>query len=171
MQVVLPEPVATQLQELAATADEPASTLAGQMVRGAVAQAAADGKVRPVRPVSTRRGVRIGSRPRWLEPYGGDTAWSREMWGSVVALHARYPRYLESIKDGWWLDEAHTETLCALATWRAEIDDAAEDPREELAFHAQLHEYARILREQGGGVAATWQPGAPPQEWIGLRES
>jgi hypothetical protein len=32
-----------------------------------------------------------------------------------------------------WTDESHTETLCALAIWRAEIDDTGQDPREELA--------------------------------------
>jgi hypothetical protein len=36
------------------------------------------------------------------------------MWGSIVALHGRYPRALEHLKEGWWEDAAHVETLCAL---------------------------------------------------------
>ena len=91
---------------------------------------------------------------------------AQEMWGAIVALHGRYPRRLEHLKDGWWNDDAHAETLCALAVWRAEIDDVGQDPREELAFQAQLADYAQTLRQQGGGVAKTWRPGAPPQEWV-----
>ncbi|MGO8905189.1 MAG: hypothetical protein ACLQMH_06130 [Solirubrobacteraceae bacterium] len=65
----------------------------------------------------------------------------------AVALHGRYPRHLQDLKHGWWTDEVHTETLCAPAVWRAEIDDAGQDPREELAFHAQLADYANKLRQ------------------------
>jgi len=88
------------------------------------------------------------------------------MWGAIVALHGRYPRHLEALKDEWWTDDAHTETLCALAVWRGEIDDAGEDPREELAFKARLADYAHALRQQGGGVTRAWKPGAPPTEWL-----
>jgi hypothetical protein len=165
LQVVLPDPVATQLHELAATVGEPLSTVAGQMVRNGVAEAAKDGKVRALRPAPILTGRRRIERARWLEPYGGDPAWRQEMWGAIVALHGRYPRYLEALKDQWWKDDAHTEVLCALAAWRAEIDDAGEDPREELAFQTHLADYAQVLRQQGGGVAKAWNPGAPPDEW------
>jgi hypothetical protein len=167
LQVVVPDPVATQLRELAAGVGEPPSTLASQMVRNGVAQAARDGSVRPLKPSPVLLARKSPDRARWLEPYGGDRSWRQELWGAVVALHGRYPRYLESLKDGWWTDEAHTETLCALAVWRAEIDDAGEDPREELAFQAQLAGYAQVLRQQGGGVTKAWRPGAPPPEWAG----
>jgi hypothetical protein len=164
VQLVLPDPVATQLDELAASAQEPTATIASQMLRGAVAQAASEGAVRPLRvvPGGARR---RRARARWLEPYGGDPAWSREMWGAIVALHGRYPRQLEAIKDEWWLDDAQTEMLCAIAVWRADIDDAGDDPREEIAFHRQLGDYAQLLRQQGGGVAKAWQPGGPPASW------
>jgi hypothetical protein len=167
IQVVLPDPVATQLHELAAAAGEPPSTLAGQLVRNGVALAANDGKVRPIRPAPgllTGRGV---GRAPWLEPYGGDPEWRTQTWGQIVALHGRYPRHLASLKDEWWNDESHTETLCALAAWRSELDDAGVDPREELAFQAQLTDYAQTLRQEGGGVTKAWKPGAPPQEWTG----
>ncbi|HEX3509835.1 MAG TPA: hypothetical protein VHT27_01925 [Solirubrobacteraceae bacterium] len=87
------------------------------------------------------------------------------MWGAIVALHTRYRRQLEALGDGWWSDEALMEMLCAMATWRAEIDDAGDDPREEMAFHARLAELSQLLRQQGTGVANTWTPGAPPSEW------
>lgn len=165
LQVVIPDPVATQLEELAAGAGEPPSTLAGQLVRKGVAEAAGDGKVRPLRPARILQSHKGAQRARWLEPYGGDPAWRQEMWGAIVALHGRYPRLLEALKEEWWTDEAHTEILCALAAWRAEIDDAGEDPREELAFQTHLADYAQILRQQGGGVTKAWKPGAPPASW------
>jgi len=123
LQVVLPDAVATQLRELAAGAGEPPSTVAGQLVRNGISEAAEGGKVRSLRlaPVPARHAD--DRRARWLEPYGGDRNWRQEMWGAIVALHGRYPRHLENLKDRWWTDEAHTETLCALAVWRAEIDD------------------------------------------------
>lgn len=166
-QIVLPDPIATQLQELAGAAGEPPATLAGQIVRNGIARAAKDGSVRPVRSAPILVGRSDGERPRWLQPYGGDDAWRQETWGAIVALHGRYPRHLERLQDGWWTDEAHTETLCALAAWRAEIDESGQDPREELAFQTQLADYAQTLRQQGGGVAKTWTPGAPPEEWTG----
>jgi hypothetical protein len=165
VQLVLPDPVATQLHELAADAQEATASVAAQMLRGAVAEAAAAGHVRPLRLAQASPRPSRSARARWLEPYGGDRDWSVEMWGAIVGLHGRYPRQLERLKQGWWLDEAHTETLCALAVWRAEIDDAGEDPREELSFQSHLAHYAATLQAQGGGVDAAWVPGAPPAQW------
>ncbi len=165
-QIVLSDPFATQLHELAVGTGEPPSTVAGHFVRSGVSEAARDGKVRPQRAPTTLAVAKRAERPRWFEPYEGDPAWRRQMWGAIVALHGRYPRLLVALKDGWWRDEVHTEILCALAVWRGEIDDAAENPREELAFHRELADYARTLRQQGGGVAKEWTPGAPPSEWL-----
>lgn len=75
------------------------------------------------------------------------------------------PRALSSLKDDWWTDDQHTETLCALAAWRSELDDAGQDPREELAFKTQLHDYAHTLHKEGGGVTKAWTPGTPPDDW------
>jgi hypothetical protein len=166
IQVVLPDPLAAQLAELAAGAGEPQSTLAGLFVRNGIAQAAKDGKVRSLKQAPIVVGTN-GERARWLEPYGGDPDWRQEMWGAIVALHGRYPRALANLKDEWWTDDTHTETLCALAVWRTEIDDAGADPREELAFQTQLSDYAHALRQEGGGVTKAWSPGAPPDEWAG----
>jgi hypothetical protein len=165
IQIVLPDPAAAQLHEFAAAADQPPSTLAGQMVRSELGLAAMEGTVRSLRsgPATATGG---GERARWLEPYGGSPAWRAEMWGAIVALHGRYQRLLGALKDDWWRDESHTETLCALAVWRAELDGAGQDPREELAFQTQLAEYAQALHQEGGGVTKAWRPGAPPKEWV-----
>jgi hypothetical protein len=87
------------------------------------------------------------------------------MWGAVVALHGRYPQALAFLKEGWWEDAAHLETLCAFVVWRDWIDDYGDDPRYELAFHAQLGDFGRALRQEGGRISSTWKPGAPPDEW------
>jgi len=165
-QVVLPDPAAVQLREIAAAAGEPPSTLAAQILRRGLSEDRREGRSGPSgRP---RRSARPIGRERagWLEPYGGDPGWRERMWGEIVALHGRYPEHLEALNEGWWQREAHVEILAAFALWRAEIDDAGDDPREELAFHRQLEDYARTLREQGGGVTKAWIPGAPPNEWV-----
>ena len=149
IQIVLPDPVALQLRELAAGADTPPSTLAAQIVRSGVALAAKDGKVRPLRSAPVLVGGNGGERAPWLEPYGGDSEWRQQMWGAVVALHGRYPTQLEALKDKWWKDDSQTETLCALAVWRAELDDAGQDPRDELAFQNQLADYSQVLAPAG----------------------
>jgi hypothetical protein len=169
VKIMLPDPVLAQLQELAVNTDQTASALAAQIVRNAVALAAKDGKVRPLKPAPLLVGRDTGERPVWLEPYGGDPAWRQRIWGAIVALHGRYPRQLEHLKHGWWNDETHTEILAALATWRQQIDETAQDPREELAFHHQLTSYTQTLRQQGGGVSKTWKPGAAPDDWDRLR--
>src|SRR6202042_3657949 len=58
----------------------------------------------------------------WIEPVMGDPAWRRQMWGSIVALSGRYPHALAHLKDKWWDDASHVETLCALVVWRDWID-------------------------------------------------
>lgn len=166
VQVVLPDPVAAQLHELAAAVGDPPSTVAGQMVRAGVAEAAQRGIVRALKVAPPRPPHGGDARARWLEPYGGDPTWRQNMWGAIVALHGRYARQLEALQEGWWADDAHTETLCALALWRGEIDDAGDDPREELAFQSQLTDYVQTLRQQGAGVTKTWKPGPPPPEWV-----
>jgi hypothetical protein len=168
IQIVLPDPQADQLAELAANAGEPPSTHAALLVRNGIVQAAKDGKVRLLRQAPVVVGNAGGAeRARWLEPYGSDPTWRHTMWGQVVALHGRYPRALAHVKDHWWTDEQHTEILCALATWRTEIDDSGTDPREELAFHNQLQDYAHTLQRDGGSITKAWAPGAPPYEWAG----
>jgi hypothetical protein len=167
LQIVLPDPLVAQLQELARGAGEPPSTVAGQFVRNGIALAAEDGKIRTPKPAPILVGHPGTERAPWLEPYGGDPDWRTQTWGSIVALHGRYPKALGGLQEEWWTDDSQTETLGALATWRAEIDDTGQDPREELAFQNQLADFAQILRQQGGGVTKAWKPDAPPAEWNG----
>jgi hypothetical protein len=168
LQIVLPDPALQQLHELAANAGEPTATIAGRMVRNEIALAAEEGKVRQLKSTPPALVGRGGTeRAPWLKPHGGDETWRTEMWEEIVALHGRYPRALGALKEGWWTDDAQTETLCALVVWRAELDDAGVDPRDELAFQTQLSDYSHVLRQEGGGVTKAWKPGAPPAEWAG----
>jgi hypothetical protein len=107
----------------------------------------------------------------WIEPIMGDEAWRRRMWASIVALYGRYPHALAHLRDGWWNQSSHFETLCALVVWRDWIDIAADDPRHELAFQAQLTDYSLQLRQEGGSVTDAWKPGAPPIEWFSAPSS
>jgi hypothetical protein len=164
VQIVIPDVIAARLEEMAHTASEPVATLAARIVRDGVERAPSNGKT--TEPgASSSTAETADRRPPWLEPYGGDEQWRRETWGAIVALPGRYPRHLAHLKDGWWKDESTTETLAALAVWRSEIDSSGRDPREELAFHHQLADYAHTLHKQGGGVSQTWQPGPPPPEF------
>lgn len=166
LKITLPDPVMGQLEALAASVGEPASRLAAEMVRERMADPKLAGQIHRPRAVLTpTRHGRLEQRPQWLEPYGGDRQWRALMWGGIVALHGRYPQALARLKIGWWENQAHVEMLCALVAWRDWIDDAGSDPREELAFHAQLADYGHMLRQEGGGVTKTWTPGAPPDEW------
>jgi hypothetical protein len=168
LQIVLPDPAAAELGGLAASSDQPAATIASLMVRNelALASNARTRSARSAQPPVSRGRV---ERARWLEPYGGSASWRAEMWGAIVALHGRYPRALGALKDQWWTDDSHVETLCALVAWRGEIDAGGSDPREELAFQSALADYARTLKTEGGGVADAWEPGAPPRGWAAGR--
>ncbi len=162
IKVVLPTPVMTRLQELADSTDTRTASLAAQLLQNAIGQASEDGKIPSAPPITAHRG---SDRAPWLEPYGGDSDWRQSAWDAIVALYGRYPRHLEHLKDQWWTDDSHTETLSALATWRQELDDTGTDPRQELAFQNQLNDYAQLLRQQGGGVTKAWRAGAAPPEW------
>ena len=171
LKITLPDPLMAQLDGLAAASGEAASRVVTHLVREGLSRPQAS---RPARAssLSARHGLDAahagasGSQSTpWLEPYGGDRQWRAWMWGAVVALRGRYPRELESLKDGWWESDAHIEVLAAFAVWRHALDDEGVDPREELAFHLQLSDYAGRLRREGGGVARAWKPGAPPAGW------
>ena len=167
IKVALAEQYAAELDALAASTGEPVATLANRLIRYALSQAVRDGRVREPKLAPQAAHRAQGGRARWLEPYGGDADWRAAMWGQIVALHGRFPQYLSHLKDKWWKHEAHTDALCALATWRADIDDAGTDPREELSFLTAIIDFGNLLRQEGGGVTKAWEPGAPPREWAG----
>lgn len=163
IKVILPNPAMAQLDALGVAADTRIATLASQLLQHAIAQAADRGKpASPSRPATPPVG---DSRPPWLEPPGGHEQWRTMTWAAIVALHARYPRHLEHLKDKWWTDNATTEIVAALACWRQELDDAGTDPRQELAFHMQLNDYSHQLRQPSGGATKTWKPRVASAEW------
>jgi hypothetical protein len=164
MKITLPDPTMAQLETLAEQRGEPVSRIAAQMVCAGIAEG--NDPRRSASSISASSPATAPDRNApWIEPVLGDPEWRSYMWGSIVALYGRYPHALAHLKDGWWEDAAHVEVLCALVVWRDWIDQVAEDPRHELAFHAQLSDYSRELRQEGGGVTRAWQPGAPPDEW------
>ncbi|HXR29035.1 MAG TPA: hypothetical protein VN772_05595 [Solirubrobacteraceae bacterium] len=165
IQIVLPDPAVEQLRDRAATDGTPPSTLAARLVRERLEQLRDGDPTHPTPTPGQEQRRTVSRRPPWLEPYGPSRDWRAEAWGAILALHARYPRALGALRDGWWEDDPQLETLCALAAWRAELDTARQDPREELAFHAQLADYAQTLKAEGGGVERAWKPGAPPPDW------
>lgn len=166
-QIVLADPAAGRLRDLAAFTCQPPSTLAANLIGQGLDRTAehhgAPAATHAATPAPSEH--QAAGRPSWLEPYDGDHGWRTQMWAQIVALHGRYPRHLAHLKDGWWEDDSHTETLCALVAWRAKLDEEGADPREELAFQAQLSDYAQTLRAEGGGVSKAWMPGPPPPEW------
>jgi hypothetical protein len=171
LKITLPESVALRLDKLARSAGEPPAKIAAQMVRQGIAHAESNGAIQEPRPSSDSdqheapRAPREKQRPDWLEPYGGSREWRGLMWGAIVGLAMRYPEALSSLKDGWWQNATHLETLSALAVWRQSIDDSGGDPREEIAFHIQLNRYGASLREIGVPLGPRWVPGAPPIDW------
>jgi hypothetical protein len=170
IKVTLPAAVAQQLDRLAMRAGEPPAKVAAQMIRQAIGDTehhehARDRRRRKHEPSEHADPTDQDERAPWLEPYGGSREWQGLTWGAIVGLYARYPEALSALKDGWWRNASHLETLSALAVWRQWIDDAGRDPREELAFQAQLADYSHVLRQERGSTHDEWQPGAPPIEW------
>lgn len=167
-QIVLTDQATQQLRDLAAFHDRPPSTLAASLVDQTLQQAAhssAGSAAHPVSCPAEQQQVAPAELAPWIEPHDGDPAWRNEMWERIVALHHRYPRQLAHLKHGWWDEHSHTETLSALALWRAQLDQHGTDPREELAFQGQIADYAQLLRSEGGGVSKAWKPGPPPAAW------
>ncbi len=169
IKITLSDSTIDELRGAAQARGEPMARLAARLISAGLAPG--ESKPEPPPPRQPGEADTAGPQPRparracWIEPFDGEQEWRRDMWAAIVALRERYPRELGHLKDAWWEQGTHVETLCALAVWRDWIDRAADDPREELVFHSQLEEYGRALRQEGGGVSAVWQPDAPPNEW------
>jgi len=89
------------------------------------------------------------SPPPWLPP-GPDPQWEQNTKAAIAALCRRYPDALAKLERDWHKRPERVEVLAALATWRAGIDAAAEDPREELSFHNALQQLTRTLDRTPG---------------------
>ena len=166
LQVTIADDLADELEHRAQAAGQPASRVAATLINLALSVPASPTTTRGTRrsDIATRDTTR---QPSWIEPFADheQCAWRSALWAAVLALCARYPKQLARLEATWWRDRARTEQLAALAAWRGAIDHAGQDPREELAFHAQLADLGYLLEHLPGG-ADTFQPGPPPHEWL-----
>ena len=101
-QVVLPRPAATQLDELARDSGEKPSTLAAQLIRHGLAQAAKDGKLRPLRQAPVIVGAGAGVAADLLKTQSQDTfnanpASARAAEGAMVD---RRPTHRHALRPG-----------------------------------------------------------------------
>jgi hypothetical protein len=166
LKITLSDAAMADLRHRAERAGEPVARIAAQMVSQLTEHNPIADHAATATPAAIEDDdLDFDRHAPWIEPVMGDSAWRQRMWGSIVALHGRYPKALAHLKDGWWEDVSHVETLCALVVWRDWIDVAADDPRHELAFHAHLADYGHALRQEGGGITSAWTPGVPPDEW------
>jgi hypothetical protein len=166
LKITLSDTAIAELKRRAERAGEPVARIAAQMVSQlAEHNSDADRAAASAPAVVKDDDLDVDRHAPWIEPVMGDPARRRRMWGSIVALHGRYPQALAHLKEGWWKNSSHVETLCALVVWRDWIDVAADDPRFELAFQAQLADYGHALHQAGGSLTSAWMPGAPPDEW------
>jgi hypothetical protein len=170
IQISLPEAALAELREQAAITGEPLSRVAARLVLAGLstAPASAPKKKRAPDLGHSSAWTRTPSRPSWLEPYDDNERrlWKELTWGSVLALHSRYPDALACLPASWWQRTDLYETVCALIVWRHAIDDCATDPREELAFHDWLGVFEQTLRRLPGGAGTRFEPGAAPSGWM-----
>lgn len=173
LQLTLPQPVAEQLWQLAADADQPPGRLARQLLENAIGRLAEGAHGEPLPPAVTSRSAPISTGdpapPPWIEPPGADTQWRSLAWGAVAALHARYPQHLAAIPADWWQHNHHLERITALAHWRHQLDDAATDPRDELHFHEALTRLASEFDQASSSAQRPWSPADMPSAWIRRR--
>lgn len=129
------------LADLARRRCEAPSTTAARLVRAGLAE---DGAVLDL-PPKRRRGPLASddtSKVPWLPPSARRAA--------IDALKDRYPYELRETPTDLDADRLAAERLAALTVWRDELDAGFRpDPREELAFAAELSGVARWLEERG----------------------
>jgi hypothetical protein len=146
LSIRLPDPAYAALAERALAGGEPLASTASGLLRTVLEDPDAKPvrQTRTLRPAPRTRPPSTASGPPWL-PVERDPNWAEQTWAAILALHARYPRALAKLEHDWYEHPERAETLAALAVWRASIDAAAEDPREELAFQNALQQLARTL--------------------------
>ena len=163
----LPDPAHAALEQRAQQAAEPLASTASGLLRTVLedSETATSRRARlRTRPASPPRAPGAGAP--WIAP-DDDPTWHQNTWGAIVALCERYPRAFAKLEHDWYEHPERVETLAALATWRANIDSSAEDPREELAFHNALQQLTRLL-DQTPGRGRPFKVGTTmPVEWSG----
>ena len=158
----LPDPTINLLQKHATRQGEPAATLAANLLQSALQQPPT--KPPPQAPDPPTQPPALQPSP-WIP--NDDPTWHQTTWQAIGVLYQRYPRALKHLESDWWQHSERVETLAALAVWRTRIDAAAQDPREELAFHHALHNLQTTL-EHTPGSKPRHQTGTPmPVGWGG----
>lgn len=158
----LPDPLMAKLEVQAERQGEPVGRIVAQVMRSALAGGPLQAAMRLQRTNSPS-----DSPPEWLPDYSRLGDWKAQIWGQLLALHERYPDELSELRDGWWRRASWIEQLSALAIWRNTIDDGGSDPREELAFHASLTDFARTIQAQPASAKQPrFEPGTPPEDWL-----
>ncbi len=166
IKITLPDPLVAQLEALAEERGEPTSRVAAQLcsLRSRSEQASNLERRSCPQSVPQRTPTRIVTRR------GSNRYSTRGVAQLDVGLDRRVVRPLSADagapERGLVGGQSHLETLCALVVWRDWIDQAADDPRHELAFQTQLGDYGHLLRQEGGGVTQLWKPGPAPTAWI-----
>jgi hypothetical protein len=150
LMIRLPDQTHAARQARAQQAGEPLASTAFGLLRKVLEDSeTATGKTcAPAHPVDIPPRT-AGAGAPWVVSVD-DPAWHQNTWGTIVALHERYPRALAKLEHDCYEHPERVETLAALAFWRANIDSSAEDPREELAFHNALQQLARVLNQTPG---------------------
>ncbi len=126
------------LVQLAHEAGEAVATVAGRLVRAALADHGAQLDTPPARRAGPPRARAARRRPK------ASTAAD-----PIEALRARYPADLRHLPADLGADQLVAEHVAALAAWRADLDSATEpNPREQLAFGHELRTFAAWLQDR-----------------------
>ena len=87
----------------------------------------------------------------WLQRDRGPE-WRDVMWAAVRELYTSYPELKTMLRKGWEDDRFARDGVFALAVWRQQIDEHAEnDPRLELQWLSALQDYARNYEHHNRG--------------------
>ena len=129
------------LADLARRRGEGAATTAGRLVRAGLV---GEGAVLDLPPKRRRGPVDPDdeSKVPWLPPSARQAA--------IDALKDRYPHELRTTPADAMGDRLVAERLAALSVWRDELDAGFRpDPRDELAFGAEMNAVSKWLEERG----------------------
>ncbi|MHB1810148.1 MAG: hypothetical protein ACYCU0_12780 [Solirubrobacteraceae bacterium] len=169
--ITLDEHALAELRKRAVVNSEPASRTAARLIRDGLLTGH-DNDPPPIDIAPPATTERATGTPAWLEPLSERERWRREIWAAVSALHVRYPRALSQLRANWWQDRALTETLAALAAWRAQLDAGRHtDPRAELLFHDRLTILERDLARSAEPMTQRFKSESPPEDWITTSQS
>jgi hypothetical protein len=154
LKITLPDGANTRLQTLSVNCGEPVARIAANLVLRQIGYGT-------MHDENLTAKLTAGGRPSWIEAKDGTYPSRPSLHIAVERLCDRYPEHLDDLPSDWWDVDYCKETLCALATWRMQIDEVGKDPREELAFQSTLIDYTQILRSRPSGLDVQPQHSLP----------